>query len=234
MFTSYKRYRESFEHATTENSNLTRVDRFLKASEFEWFDKVKNSITHCIESDSSCLDLSDLAITDDNIINSIVPFLNRSPQIKELIISRGDFTNEGIIYLTQNCTLEKIDCHYNNIDSDAIIALAQNKYLVSLNISQTSFCIGSEKRIAALKSLAANTVLKELIIIHEFTSSEAAIDDEGAKILATNKNLEKLNVIGNNITYKGLSILEKNKKLKIIFDKEGYFDLPDEIHKKRK
>jgi hypothetical protein len=190
------------------------VDGFIRCSEFEWKEEIRIALVKCILDKDRCLCLSGLCITDNNIIKSLVPFLKRNPQIKEIELNSNDINDEGIIYLVENCHLERIDCGNNNIDSGGVIALAQNKHLISLNVCGISFDSSSENRLEVFCVLAANPALKELFLcVDVHVKYESPVDDEAVKILASSQSLIKLVLCGNNISDEGIKAFEHNKTL---------------------
>lgn len=219
MLTGYECHKDKKQkrlvEETVDKQYLDMVKKFMAASEWEEkADRIETIMFECLKNKSSTLELSWLPIIDANLINSIIPFLQQNPQITEFTIEHCNVEDKGIIYLATNCALQKINCSENNIESEAIIALTKNPYLVSLDIHDTSFNIKSKNRIEALQALAGSQTLKKLIMWAEWNSKEdAAINDEGAQILASNRSITHLDVRGNNIGAKGAKAFSKNSAL---------------------
>jgi Leucine-rich repeat (LRR) protein len=195
---------------------MDMVNRFMGASEFECEEKVKNEIVRCLLKNDKSLCLSCLALTDDNIIKSLVPFLIENSQITNLDISANCISDVSVICIAKEFKMKKIKCVRNNIDSESVIALARNEHLTSLDISETSLVNSSERRIEALQALASSTSLKELIIRNEYGKEDAPIDDEGVEILASSKSLIRLTINGNNVSDKGAKAFVGNNIIRYL------------------
>lgn len=129
------------------------------------------------------LDLNSQALTNQDIQELILPFLDAHPEIKVLNVSHNHIGNEGAKMLAKNLTLTSLNIGNNWIGDPGIRALAENKMFVSLAAYYNSF--GEDGVIA----LAENTTLQKLKL------SADCFGTKGAKALASNSSFS-LEIIG--------------------------------------
>jgi hypothetical protein len=145
------------------------------------------------------LNLSDIAVNDEWF-----KVLAESTNLEKLRLrsARGNISDNGAKLFKNNTSLKSLDLSNNRVlTSETARALAENKTLTELDLSNNS--IDDE----GAKALAANDTLRILNL------SNNSIDDEGAKALAANDTLRILNLSDNKIGDEGAIALSKNTTL---------------------
>ncbi len=81
------------------------------------------------------LDIGYRRVTNEELIQFVVPFLNATPNIKVLNVSGNQIVAAGAAALAANATLTTLDVSDNQIGTAGAAALAANATLTTLNVS---------------------------------------------------------------------------------------------------
>jgi hypothetical protein len=117
------------------------------------------------------LDLHSQQLTDQDIQQIIIPFLQEHPEITKLNVRSNCIGDNGARALASNTTLTKLAIWDNRIGGNGAKALASNTTLTNLDVSYNR--IGDD----GAKALASNTVLETLDV------SSIEIGHSGVKAL---------------------------------------------------
>jgi hypothetical protein len=189
----------------SDKTNEQMVTEFMMASKFtcEGEKELVEIINKCLNTRSKILDLSDvsgLELTVENISQSILPILNDNLHITGINLGGTEIDDKVIVTLANNCELEEIICYHTNINSEGVIALARNKYIRKLDISMTSFALGSDSKTKKAVEELSNSLIEWLDISGEYVG-EAPIDEAAATALISNENLTYLNISGQKVVF---------------------------------
>ncbi|MDB6096441.1 MAG: hypothetical protein JWM09_719 [Francisellaceae bacterium] len=150
------------------------------------------------------LKLDEMHITSSELIEDLLPFLNRYSSIHTLNVSHNQINEAGARALAANQTLKTLRVNGNQIGDAGAIALADNQSLRTLDVSYNQ--IGDAGAIA----LADNQSLETLEIRYN------QIGDAGARALAANQSLRTLDVNNNQIGDAGAIALADNQSLETL------------------
>jgi hypothetical protein len=176
---------------------------------------------------NNTLNLSNKYVSNKEVYDSIVPFLEKHREITILNLQNNDLRGPGAIraltkirtlkslnlsgsqigdeevkILAENTTLRELNVSRCEIRNDeGIIALSKNKTLMSLDVSYNYI------NIEGIEALAENTTLKSLKL------AGCALSLNEVKLLAGNTTLETLDLSNNKIKEAGAKVLAVNKTL---------------------
>ena len=148
------------------------------------------------------LNLSRIGLTANDVINFIVPFLNKHPEIKKLDLSFNQIGTKGAKALADASNLKILNISRNrHIGDEGAVALSASN-LKTLDISYNN--IGDEGAVA----LSASN-LKTLNL------NGNKIGDKGAKALSANTKLEMLKICQyNKFSESGTKALDETDPIK--------------------
>jgi Leucine-rich repeat (LRR) protein len=183
--------------------------KYTELNEQYLTDKLKPYDTHhkiksVYNTENYELDLSHHDILTDDVLEYIVPFLKKNPNIIKLDVSGGRIQAPGAIALAEITTLISLNLSKNRITRggiDGVKALASNRTLTYLNLSRNKITS------TLAEILAKNTTLISLNL------SRNSIGDQGAIALANHPTLTFLDLSYNDIYNKGAIALANNSTL---------------------
>jgi hypothetical protein len=168
-----------------------RIEKNAK-SRLELLAKLQDHVT------DNALNLPCLGITDEELIQYIIPFLHGHPEIRTLNLCSNAIRAVGIKALAESVKIHTLDLSYNRFGDAGAQALIAFKTLRNLNVE---YC--------EIRSKGAQAVAK-LEGLHTLNLNANGIRDEGAQAIATNKDIRVLKVFLNDIENAGAKALAES------------------------
>lgn len=158
----------------------------------ELFGRLQDHVT------DNTLNLSCLTITDEELIQYIIPFLKMHTEIHTLNLCRNEVGPVGVKALAEGVKVHTLDLSYNRFGDAGAQALISFKTLRSLNVTQCEIRSKGAKALATLEGL------------HTLNLNSNGIRDKGAQAIATNKDIRELKLFLNDIGNAGAKALAES------------------------
>jgi hypothetical protein len=132
----------------------------------------------------------------------VVSYLEKYPNINDLILGENHVDDEGAVLLSKNTTIKTLSICDNDLTSKGAIALAHMSNLYRIDLSNTPFTRGNNH--IGDDGIAAFAEHPNIAFIE---ADDNQIGDEGVIKLSKNKNIIFLMLSDNHITDKGAAAI---------------------------